>query len=169
MLRKISLIPYPRSPYLSINDIPWIFHQKTMDFCRFPEEAPSPKTGGLFCFAWTPRRKFDEQLLLEVRIQCLGSALGFTNKNGDIFHWISSISIFYIYIYIYIYLYTSYNMYIYIYIYTYLDIYIFIIRYTIGLTINSMNSNLTERWLWKYSVPPQKYQTTIEGFVHANS
>ncbi len=37
----------------------------------FPEEKPGATNGGisLFCFAWTPRRKFDEQLLSEVRIQ----------------------------------------------------------------------------------------------------
>ena len=34
-------------------------------------QAPHNEDVSLFCFAWTPRRKFDEQLLSEVRIQLL--------------------------------------------------------------------------------------------------
>ncbi|CAJ1375832.1 unnamed protein product [Effrenium voratum] len=43
-----------------------------------PQGPPRPGLS-LFCFAWTPRRKYDEQLLLEVRLQ-------FAKCDGHIFY-----------------------------------------------------------------------------------
>lgn len=59
--------------------------QNHMVFPEVPAVGPSNGSISLFCFAWTPRRKFDEQLLSEVRIQL-------QSCRDEIFRWVKTVS-----------------------------------------------------------------------------